>query len=365
MSPSAVQTRAWVTLLTRPTYTAGVLILAYTLQKHKSKYPLIVLITPTLPHSSIQALELEASQNALLRVEAIETLIPPAKHKITYIADRFEDTWAKLRVFSLTSYETIVFLDADIAIMRNMDDLFSTVLPGDDWLAANHACVCNLDKDNFAPGDWNAQNCAYTKLQHPSAMTDPTKVPHSSNRNGKLTHRLLNSGMFLFHPSEKLWKSMLDHFHITPKLATFQFPDQDFLADFFADRWVSVGWQYNALKTMRYWHENVWRDDEVRALHYIVDKPWQKRIASDGIAGHLGRDRITHSWWWALWDEWRSQRGGELIGIADTLVAKPLDVAADKKQCREHAESKERLPVPVPAHPGMIPGAVERNGLFN
>ena len=51
-----------------------------------------------------------------------------------------------------------------------------------------------------------------------------------------------------------------------------------------------MGWQYNALKTMRYWHENLWRDGEVRALHYIVDKPWERRIASDGVAGHLGRD---------------------------------------------------------------------------
>ena len=362
MSPSALQKRAWVTLLTRPSYTAGVLILAHTLQKHKSKYPLIVLITESLPQSSVRALELEASHNAFLEVETVEPLLPPAKHKITYIADRFEDTWIKLRVFALTGYETIVFLDADMAVLQNMDDAFSTVLPSDDWIAANHACVCNLDKDRFAAEDWTPENCAYTVLQHPSSMTDPTKVPHSSKLDGKPTHRLLNSGMFLFHPSETQRKSMLDYFNTTPKLVSFKFPDQDFLADYFADKWLSIGWQYNALKTMRYWHENIWRDEEVRALHYIVDKPWQKRIASDGIAGHLGRDRVTHTWWWKLWDEWRSQRGGELVEIADELVAKPLNATADQEQCREHAKSKKKLPLPVPSHPGMIPNAVERAG---
>ena len=158
---------------------------------------------------------------------------------------------------------------------------------------------------------------------------------------------------------------MLDYFNTTSKLATFQFPDQDFLADFFVDKWLSVGWQYNAIKTMRYWHENIWRDEEVRALHYIVDKPWQKRIASDGIAGHMGRDRVTHSLWWVLWNEWRSQRVGELVGIADELVAKPLNPAADKEQCQKHAESSKKLPLPVPPHPGMISNAAEREWTSN
>ena len=365
MSPSATQKRAWVTLLTRESYTAGVLVLAHTLQKHKTKYPLIILITESLPQSSVRALELEASHNALLEVETVEPLLPVAKHKITYIADRFEDTWIKLRVFALTRYETIVFLDADIAIMRNMDEIFSMTLPGNDWIAANHACVCNLDKNHFAPADWTPEHCAYTVLQHPSAMTAPTPVPHSSDPSGKATHTYLNSGMFLFYPSEGQWKSMLDYFNTTPKLASFKFPDQDFLAEFFVDKWLSVGWQYNALKTMRYWHENLWRDEEVRALHYIVDKPWQKRIASDGIAGHLGRDRVTHALWWRLWDEWKGQREGELVEIADRLVAKPLDADADKEQCQKHAESEEKLPRPVPDHPGMVPNATEKDWTLN
>jgi hypothetical protein len=33
-------------------------------------------------------------------------------------------------------------------------------------------------------------------------------------------------------------------------------------------------------------------DGEVRNLHYIVDKPWSRRIGSDGIAGHLGKDGL-------------------------------------------------------------------------
>ena len=342
---------AWATLLTRSSYLPGVLTLAYTLQKYETVYPLVVLVTPSLPEPCLRALELEAAHNPLLLVHHTTPLLPPTDQPITLIAARFEDTWTKLRVFELTSYDTIVFLDADIAIFRNMDDTFSTQLPSRDWIAANQACVCNLDLDTWAPEDWKAENCAYTIVKHPSAMTSPTPVPHSS-ANGKRTHCLLNGGVFVLHPSESLWSSMVFHFNTSPKLSTYMFPDQDFLADFFRDRWIPVGWQFNALKTMRYWHENIWQDEEVRALHYIVDKPWAKRIASDGIAGYLGRDGITHQWWWEIWGEWREGREEELRGIVDQLVAPPLNEEADKLQVEEN--EKKGFPKPMRLQPGMV-----------
>lgn len=105
---------------------------------------------------------------------------------------------------------------------------------------------------------------------------------------------------------------------------------------------------------MRYWHENIWRDEEVRALHYIVDKPWERRIARDGIAGHLGRDGVTHGWWWEVWGEWvEGRRGdGELVGIMEAVVAKPLDEEGEKRQLDGNKE--HGWPLPVPEHPGQV-----------
>lgn len=348
---------AWVTLLTRSSYLPGVLTLAYTLRKHGTRYPLIVVVTPSLPAPSLRALELEASHNPLLLVHPTNPLLPPSNQPTTLITARFEDTWTKLRVFELTTYTTLIFLDADITIFRNMDDAFSIVLPGRDWLGANHACVCNLDRDSWAPDDWNAHNCAYTPLRHPSALTSPTPIPHSTDTEAKPMHRFFNSGLFIFHPSDSLLKSLLNHFSTSQKLSTYKFPDQDFLNDFFADRCMSIGWQYNALKTMRNWHENIWRDEEVRGLHYIVDKPWERRVASDGIGGYLGRDGVTHEWWWDIWEEWRAKRRGELGNIVDELVAKPLDEKGDRRQREENKE--KGFPVPIPVHPGI---AVDGNG---
>ena len=336
---------AWVTLLTRSSYLPGVITLAYSLSTHQSVYPLVVLVTPSLSASSVRALELESKYNPLLRVLPIKPLLPSNNQKTTLIASRFEDTWTKLRAFELTSYSACVFLDADITIYKNIDEIFSTRLPGDDWIAATHACVCNLDHDSWAPANWNRENCAYTRLQHPSALERGFPVPPPSNPPDP--YALLNGGVFLYHPSEALWHAMHHNFLTSTELSSYQFPDQDFLASFFCHKWLSLPWKVNALKTMKQWHTNIWRDSEVRALHYIVDKPWEKRLASDGIAGHLGRDGKTHKWWWDVWEDWRGWRSRDLTDLVDRFVAEPLDVEADRKQRDENR--RKGFPIPLPS----------------
>lgn len=337
--------RAWVTLLTRPSYLPGVITLACSFSAHATAYPLVVLVTPSLPQSYLRALKLESTHNSLLTIHPIKPLVLPQNRKTTLIASRFEDTWTKLRAFELTAYETCVFVDADITIYKNMDEIFDVGLPGNNWIAANHTCVCNLDHDSWAPDEWRRENCAYTPLKHPAALEEATLVPPTAAPPD--TYTLLNGGLFLYHPSDILWEAMHHHFLTSPELPTFKFPDQDFLASFFCGRWRPLPWKYNALKTMKQWHPNIWRDEEVKGLHYIVDKPWEKRVASDGIGGHLGRDGETHTWWWNVWHEWRSQRRGELLSIVDELVASPLDKTADKRQCEENRI--QGFPIPMPS----------------
>ena len=337
--------RAWVTLLTRSSYLPGVISLAWSLKAQESKYPLIVLVTPSLPSSSLRALELEKNHNDILEIRPTKPLLLPNDRPTTLIAARFEDTWTKLRAFELTNYEACVFLDADIAVYRNMDSIFDIKLPSQDWIAAAHACVCNLDHDSWAPANWTRDNCPYTPQQHPEALEQGTQIPASSAPPD--TYALLNGGVFIYYPSDSLWQAMYDHFATSPDLSTYQFPDQDFLASFFRGRWYSLPWRYNALKTMKQWHTNIWRDEEVQGLHYIVDKPWQKRVASDSIGGHLGRDGETHTWWWNLWADWRRNRDGELVKILETLVAKPLTEEEDKMQCADN--KLQGFPKPLPS----------------
>ncbi|KAI9716306.1 MAG: hypothetical protein M1828_000402 [Chrysothrix sp. TS-e1954] len=329
--PSELQRNAYASLITRPSYLAGVVILAYTLKKTGSIFPLVVLYTDTLPASSVAVIAAEASScNIVLKKTKI--LLPKDYDERHLIAERFADTWAKLRVFELFEFDLVCQLDADMIIRKDMDQIFSMAMPDDDWLVSTHACVCNVDKDPWAPVEWNQANCAHTPMQHPEALTKPTQPSMSTLP----THHMLNSGMFMFRPSQQLWDQMMTYFDTCPDLAKLQFPDQDFLGNFFRDRWSAAGWQYNALKTMRYLHPNIWRDDEVRCLHYIVDKPWAKRIGPDGIAGFRGLDGETHQWWWNEFETWKSQRERSnqtvLIQAVEKYVAKPLGIGADESE---------------------------------
>ncbi|KAK3169220.1 hypothetical protein OEA41_008603 [Lepraria neglecta] len=158
-----------------------------------------------------------------MSIHPVEPLLLPNNQKATLIASRFEDTWTKLRAFELTSYKACVFLDTDITIYKNMDRIFDTSLPGDDWIAASHACVCSLDHDSWAPKNWIRKNCGYTPLQHPSALEKGTPVPPSSAPPD--TYALLNGGVFLYHPSEALWQAIHHHFLTSSKFSAYQFPD--------------------------------------------------------------------------------------------------------------------------------------------
>jgi hypothetical protein len=66
------------------------------------------------------------------------------------VAERFADTFTKMRAFQMDDlgYTKCVFLDADMAVFRNADQLFETQVPAKDHIAANHACVWNLDHNH-------------------------------------------------------------------------------------------------------------------------------------------------------------------------------------------------------------------------
>lgn len=90
---------AWITfLLTSSSYLPGVLVLAHSLRKHKSQYPLIVAVNPALPQATKDAL-VEFG----LEIKEVKPLTPVGE--VTTIAERFVDTWTKIRVFDFAEYE--------------------------------------------------------------------------------------------------------------------------------------------------------------------------------------------------------------------------------------------------------------------
>jgi inositol 3-alpha-galactosyltransferase len=323
---------AYVTLLTRPSYLAGAILLAYTLNKHSPDTPLIITYTPeTLPEPSITAFKAEAQHSNIILHPVSHLRLPEDGTEHGMVAERFIDTWTKLRVFDLWDmpehkFDRICWLDADMMISSNPSPLIFNetndgYLRGGDGMRimAVHTCVCNLDHDSWAPVEWKQDNCALHHLSGPEQVAEVRAEPY--------TFANFNSGTFLYRPSKELADFVLAKFEElgNAKLRAMKFPDQDFLNEAFEGRWSSLSWKANALKTWRYWHENIWQDELVAVLHYIVDKPWAARVKEDGTAGYLGKDGATHKWWWDEFSRWRLEREQqgekELLDVVGKYVA--------------------------------------------
>lgn len=86
----------------------------------------------------------------------------------------------------------------------------------------------------------------------------------------------MNSGLLVVNPSKAIFKQVLQVLD-SDQVTNMSFPDQDLLLAIFADRWVPLPYVYNALKTLRMSnvHGQIWRDEEVKNVHYILTpKPW-------------------------------------------------------------------------------------------
>lgn len=318
VTDEGAENQAYATLLTRPSYLAGAVLLAYTLYRHSPDTPLIIIYTPeTLSASSVKALEAEAKHSNVILHAVAHLTLPDDGKEHGMVAERFRDTWTKLRVFELYTlpqrFGRICFLDADMLILRDPSPLIMNrqseiYLKGGDQkrVMASHVCVCNLDADPWAPDTWRKENCAFTPCTSPSC--------NPGAENDSETKGIFNSGTFVFKTSEELAEFVKERFeNMAPeKLRSMKFPDQDFLNLVFSGRWESLSWKTNSLKTWRYWHPNIWSDDQVAVLHYIVDKPWAARVTTDTngnrTAGYLGKDGVTHQWWWDAYNMWHSIR---------------------------------------------------------
>ena len=89
MSPNA----AYVTLLTKASYLPGALVVEHSLRSVKSQYPLVVMVTPTVPKEARDVL-----QKRGIITEEVDFLHPKeGTHKLADHDSRFGDTWTKLR----------------------------------------------------------------------------------------------------------------------------------------------------------------------------------------------------------------------------------------------------------------------------
>ena len=102
---------AYVTLATTPSFLKGAHFLDYSLKRVKSKYPLIIMVTENLKE--------------YLTEDCNYRIIP--YYKFTNPEPRYVDTVNKLQCFTLTEYDKVFFIDADILVTENVDCIFDEI----------------------------------------------------------------------------------------------------------------------------------------------------------------------------------------------------------------------------------------------
>lgn len=110
---------AYITVLIGRDYLDGVKVLKRSLDKTKPKHPFYVLLPDNI--SKDIADELENEKINILYTSPLGNEVMGRDNKVDY----WKNTLFKLKIFDLTSFEKIVFLDSDMIVFKNLDDLFS------------------------------------------------------------------------------------------------------------------------------------------------------------------------------------------------------------------------------------------------
>lgn len=116
------QKYAYVTVLTTESYLIGVFALKESLNRVKAKYPLVVLVNDNITDASISKMKDFGIE--VMKIKSIEIPESIMSKNAGTNYNRWTNTFDKLRMFGLTEFDKFVYLDSDMYIRKNIDELF-------------------------------------------------------------------------------------------------------------------------------------------------------------------------------------------------------------------------------------------------
>jgi glycogenin len=108
---------SYITVLSTDSYVEGVIVLHRSLIRSQARYPFLVLTTPNLADSTYQQLQQSGIPYQPIPPIELDTALP------THQA-RWQATYSKLQIFNQIQFDKLVYLDADMLVYQNLDDLF-------------------------------------------------------------------------------------------------------------------------------------------------------------------------------------------------------------------------------------------------
>ena len=144
---------SYVTLLTNDSYAYGVILLLESMKKVNTKYPLHVLITEDVSLPTIEILnQLDVTYELVDKIEMPKELMDYNMAINPSVAGTWRYCWTKFHIFHQNQFDKIIFLDADIMLLKNIDHLFKKshmtgAIDGEyfnlwpDWDHINAGCI--------------------------------------------------------------------------------------------------------------------------------------------------------------------------------------------------------------------------------
>jgi len=218
---------AYATFFGSDDFLPAVTVLLHTLAATRPRYPLLLCVTEGAVSEESIARALHGAPMEV-QVHVWQPLAPPAGSSQPR---RWALNWNKLRLWQLSHFSRVLYLDADVAVLRNLDGAFRERLDGGfrgtpDW------------------GKWTR--------------------PGSTKMNG---------GVFLLTPSEETFGRLIS-LSRQPSRYRSQEAEQGLLNAFFGPRRCCLPHTYNAQKTLSVYHPRHFQLAETHVLHFVGEKPW-------------------------------------------------------------------------------------------
>ncbi|KAL7752742.1 glycogenin glucosyltransferase [Sorochytrium milnesiophthora] len=259
----ASNSAAFATLVMTEQYVAGALVLANSLRAHGSQYARVVMHSTDISEPALD--QLRTCFDVLFPVDTIRSA-DQANLQLLGRPD-LGATYSKLHVWRLTSYEKVVFMDADTLVLHNVDDLF--------------------EREELSA----APDCGWPDI--------------------------FNSGVFVLRPSQETFERLVA---FAQQRGSWDGADQGLLNDFFSSWNETPGrrlpFVYNVTPTTVYTYAPAFErfKDGIKVVHFAgPDKPWRWARFSDGTpmpkGNHSGTMLNLVAQWWAVHNQHASSWG--------------------------------------------------------
>ena len=206
----------------------AVQVLLHSLSATAPAYPLVLGVVEGRISPSVLAAALRHAAMPV-EVQMWPAVPPPPAAKQSA---RWAINWTKLRLWQLERFRKVLYLDADVLVLQNLDEVFRTP----------------LDRFLGTP-DWGR----WTR-------------PGSTKMHG---------GVFLYEPSAVQLASMASFASMTHKYRSEE-AEQGLLNSFFGAKACCLPHVYNAQKTLVMHYPTLFDLSAIKVLHFTGEKPWRE-----------------------------------------------------------------------------------------